>query len=245
MGVIKNPKYAYLFGRQPFYFKALKILFYYYSKAVFTFYSPLKVYGKSNIPNESFIFCSNHNSHMDVAILAVSVDKDFNHFGMLAARDYWFDNWIRRTSINLVMNLIPIERYNKGSERELTIKDTESMCDAFMNYNSRNLIIFPEGTRGAPGRVNPFKRGAARFSLNLRKPILPAVIYGSHKVWPKGKFFFSLPTNISIYILKPVYPDNFIKSENPSDEELAVATNKINDTIEKMIKDKADEIYGQ
>ena len=123
MGVIKNPKYAYLFGRHPFYFNALKILFYYYSKAVFTFYSPLKVYGKRNIPNESFIFCSNHNSHMDVAILAVSVDKDFNHFGMLAARDYWFDNWIRRTSINLVMNLIPIERYNKDSERELTIKD--------------------------------------------------------------------------------------------------------------------------
>ena len=33
---------------------------------------------------------------MDVAILAVSVGKDFNHFGMLAAIDYWFDSRIKK-----------------------------------------------------------------------------------------------------------------------------------------------------
>ena len=46
---------------------------------------------------------------MDVAVLAVSANKDFNNFGMLAARDYWFDNWLRRKAVNTVMNLIPVD----------------------------------------------------------------------------------------------------------------------------------------
>ena len=92
MDVLQNPTYSYLSGKQPFYYRIFKTLFFYYSKMVFSTYAPLKVYGKENIPRSSYIFCSNHNSHMDVAVLAVSANKDFNNFGMLAARDYWFDN---------------------------------------------------------------------------------------------------------------------------------------------------------
>ena len=75
MGVIQNPKFKYLSGEQPFYFKIWKTLFYIYSKIVFIFYTPVKVYGRENIPNSSYIFCSNHNSHMDVALLSASAKK--------------------------------------------------------------------------------------------------------------------------------------------------------------------------
>lgn len=243
MDVLQNPKYQYLLGKQPFFFKIFKTLFYLYSKIVFSTYAPLRVFGRENIPDSSFIFCSNHNSHMDVALLAVAAKKDFNHFGMLAARDYWFDSSLKRVAINTIMNLIPVDR-KSSEEKKLSIKESEFLCSAFMDYGQRNLILFPEGTRGEPGKMLPFKKGAATFSLNLDKPILPAVIHGSHKIWPRGKIFFGLPTKINVYILEPIYPRSFLKSLNSSDDEINEAIQKITLTLEQNIKEKVLTLYG-
>jgi len=243
MDVLQNPKYQYLLGKQPFFFKIFKTLFYLYSKIVFSTYAPLRVFGRENIPDSSFIFCSNHNSHMDVALLAVAAKKDFNHFGMLAARDYWFDSSLKRVAVNTIMNLIPVDR-KSSEEKKLSIKESEFLCSAFMDYGQRNLILFPEGTRGEPGKMLPFKKGAATFSLNLDKPILPAVIHGSHKIWPRGKIFFGLPTKINVYILEPIYPRSFLKSLNSSDHEINEAIQKITLTLEQNIKEKVLTLYG-
>ena len=242
MDVLQNPKYAYLLGKQPFLYKIFKTLFYFYSKLVFSTYAPTSVVGRENIPDSSFIFCSNHNSHMDVALLAVATRKSFNDFGMLAARDYWFESWVKRVSVNTVMNLIPVDR-SSNKEKELSIKDSEALCNAFMKYEQRNLILFPEGTRGNPGELLPFKKGAARFALNLNKPILPAVIYGSHKIWPRGKVFFGLPTKIKVFILEPIYPGSFLSGHNPTEKEIDLAISKMTKTLEKKIKDTVLTLY--
>ena len=242
MDVLQNPKYAYLLGKQPFLYKIFKTLFYFYSKLVFSTYAPTSVVGRENVPDSSFILCSNHNSHMDVALLAVATKKDFNDFGMLAARDYWFESWVKRVSVNIVMNLIPVDRAS-NKDKELSIKDSEDLCSAFMNYEQRNLILFPEGTRGNPGELLPFKKGAARFALNLNKPILPAVIYGSHKIWPRGKVFFGLPTRIKVFILEPIYPASFLSGHNPTEKEIDLAISNMTKTLEKKIKDKVLALY--
>ena len=117
------------------------------------------------------------------------------------------------------MNLVPVER--KSSKiRKLSIDDTISLCRSFMDYGQRSLIMFPEGTRGEPGKILPFKKGAATFSIKLDKPILPAVIYGSHKIWPRGKIFFGLPTKIHVYILDPIYPSSFLERATPLKKKL-------------------------
>tara|TARA_Y100000590_G_scaffold357254_1_gene412001 strand:+ start:381 stop:1112 length:732 start_codon:yes stop_codon:yes gene_type:complete len=242
MDVLTNPKYSYLLGKQPFYYKIWKTIFYFYSKIVFSTYAPLKVYGRDKIPNSSYIFTSNHNSHMDVALLSAAAGKSFNHFGMLAAKDYWFDSWVKLTLVNTVMNLIPIDRKIDGI-REFPIEDTLKLCNSFMDFSKRNLVIFPEGTRGTPGVILPFQKGPAIFSLKLKKPILPAVIFGSHKIWPKEKIFFSWPTQITVYILDPIYPDSFIGKDNPNKEEINKAINNMTSALEKIIKEKARILY--
>ena len=229
MDVLNNPKYSYLIKKQPFYYKIFKTLFYYYSKTVFKIYTPVTVQGQENIPDDSFIACSNHNSHLDVALLSVSTKKNYNQMAMLAAKDYFFDSWIRRLSINMVMNLIPIDRKVNGV-RNFSIENTLSLCKAFMDFEKRNLIMFPEGTRGNPGELLPFHLGTAKFSIHLNKPILPAVIYGSHLVWPRGKIFFSWPKKIKVIILKPIYPSRFLKEKNPR-QRLYTKSNKRNDRI--------------
>ena len=162
---------------------------------------------------------------------------------MLAAKDYFFDSWIRRVSINMVMNLIPIDRKINGV-RNFSIENTLSLCKTFMDFEKRNLIMFPEGTRGNPGELLPFHLGTAKFSIYLNKPILPAVIYGSHLVWPRGKIFFSRPKKIKVIILKPIYPGRFLKEKNPSKDSIQKATKEMTGFLENQIKEKAKLLYG-
>ena len=119
MSILENPKYSYLIGKQPIFFRFWKKLFYYYCNTVFFFYTPVKVKGKKNLPSSSAIYCSNHNSHMDVALISSAAGKSFNHFGMLAAIDYWFDSTVKRVLTNFVMNLIPVARLTNQNENSI------------------------------------------------------------------------------------------------------------------------------
>ena len=87
MNILDNPKYSHLLKRQPFYHRIGKTLLYNWARFIFSWYTPLKVYGTENIPSESFIFSSNHNAHLDVISLSIAAKKNFNDIGMLAAKD--------------------------------------------------------------------------------------------------------------------------------------------------------------
>ena len=111
---------------------------------------------------------------MDVALLSAAAGKSFNYFGMLAAKDYWFDSAVKRILTNFVMNLIPITRKSKNRSDSFSFEDTITLCREFMNLGKRNLVIFPEGSRGIPGEIKPFRKGAAQFSEELDVPIVPS-----------------------------------------------------------------------
>ena len=230
MSILENPKYSYLIGKQPIFFRFWKKLFYYYCNTVFFFYTPVKVKGKKNLLSSSAIFCSNHNSHMDVALISSAAGKSFNHFGMLAAIDYWFDSRIKKILTNFVMNLIPIARKSSAKDGSISFQDTIALCRRFMDYGNRNIVIFPEGSRGEPDKIKPFRNGAGIFSLAINKPIVPIFIYGSFRAWPRGKVFMR-PCRITINILEPIYPNDYI-SEDKADDLIA---KEITSHLEKII----------
>ena len=230
MSILENPKYSYLIGKQSIFFRFWKKIFYYYCNTVFSLYTPVKISGRENLPSESAIFCSNHNSHMDVALISSAAGKSFNHFGMLAAIDYWFDSRIKKILTNFVMNLIPIARKSSAKDGSISFQDTIALCRRFMDYGNRNIVIFPEGSRGEPDKIKPFRNGAARFSLALNKPIVPIFIYGSFRAWPRGKEFMR-PCRITINILEPIYPNDYI-SEDKADDLIA---KEITSHLEKII----------
>ena len=125
--VLEDPKYSYLVNVHPLFFRLWKKLFDIYCRFVFLWYTPLKITGQNHLPDSSYIFSCNHNSHMDVAILSVASGRGFNDFGMLAAKDYWFDSWVKRFVVNIVMNLIPIDRKADFSEGWMRATSPASM----------------------------------------------------------------------------------------------------------------------
>ncbi len=240
MNVLDNPKYSHLLKRQPFYHRIGKTLLYNWARFIFSWYTPLKVSGKNNIPDESFIFCSNHNAHLDVIALSLSAKKNFNNIGMLAAKDYWFDSILRRNIMKPVMNLIPLGR-KSDSGKDISFEETLQLSNGFMKIDKRCIIIFPEGTRGEPDIMKRFRKGPARLAIGVNKPILPAVITGSGRSWPKGKIFFR-PGKIHVYILEPLYPKSFINNNDGNKRDLFEAAEQMTKELENRIKNKIKDL---
>ncbi len=234
--ILEDPRYSHLAKPKTPLLKFFSFLFDLYANTVLTFYTPVTVIGKENIPRDKpFIFASNHNSHMDIAVLVYTTRLGYEHFGFLAAKDYWFDNNFRRKFFQNFINLIPIERTN--SPQSLDLEDTFILAKAFIKQNN-NIVIFPEGERGQPGIIKRFRKGVIRFSLGLNIPVVPAVISGTEDAWPK-KTRFMKPVPITVEILPPIYPDQSLKSDKKDYNKYLSVQTKI---MEDLIREKYEKL---
>ncbi len=227
---IVPPEYSHVLKKPDLLGKSIKKIFEIYCKILFTVYCPLKIIGRENIPkSSSFIFCSNHNSHMDSGILMVASGLPFKNFAMMAAKDYFFDNDKRKYYLNLLMNLIPIDR---EADRKSMINYLAA-CREFTRAGNRSLIIYPEGTRSLTGKIYPFKKGLAMISAELGLQIVPACITGSFNAWPKEKIFMR-PSRITIRIGKPILPSEYVCNDDSEGNNFQ-AYKKITEELEKRV----------
>ena len=241
--ILEDPRYKHIAEPKSILFQIFSFIFDLYANTVLTFYTPVKVIGRENIPKDQpFIFVSNHNSHMDIAILAYATRMGYEKFGFLAAKDYWFDNNFRRRFFKNLINLIPISR--KQNPESLDLEDTMTLSKAFMDLGN-NIIIFPEGSRGEAGKMQRFRKGAVKFSMGLDVPILPAAIIGADKAWPKGeKWMQSVP--ITVKILQKVNPPKTERlSETAYNKALSKLTKELQINIEKELKNLEDEFNSE
>lgn len=174
-------------------------LAYFIFKGLFKLYFNKSVSGVENVPSRgSFIIAANHTSLLDFPLLLTSLPFNImkNVFAP-AAKDYFYSKKYRKALVELLFNTVPFERmgdFIKGLK----------VCEALVKDN-RSLILFPEGTRGIDGSLQPFKPGLGSLSLNLNVPILPVYIEGAFKALPKGKTL-PLPEKIKIHFGKVIHP---------------------------------------
>lgn len=70
--------------------------------------------------------------------------------------------------------------------------------------NGWALILFPEGTRTAPGTVVKYKTGGARIAIDTGAPIIPIAL-NSGECWPKHSFLL-YPGEIKVVFGRPISP---------------------------------------
>jgi 1-acyl-sn-glycerol-3-phosphate acyltransferase len=154
-----------------------------FCKTVFKLYCPLNVEGRENLPEPPFLICSNHASHMDSTMLMAAMGYPFKKIGLIAAKDYFFDQ-SHRFYLHFLLNLVPIAR-GTGAR---ALKDSITACRSFLESGGYALIIYPEGTRSTSGKMARFKEGAAILSHDLDLPLVPACVIGSELTLPKGAY---------------------------------------------------------
>ena len=62
------------------------------------------------LPDAPFIVCANHSSHIDTPALMLGLNRPFQDFNMLAAKDHFQPNPNKRSFSQYLMNLILVDR---------------------------------------------------------------------------------------------------------------------------------------
>lgn len=136
-----------------------------------------KVEGLENIPNNrTGVILSKHQSTWETFFLPLI----FHDPAVIAKRELlWipFFGWGLAAS-----DPIAIDRNNKKSAMQQIIEKGKRCLDS-----GRWVLMFPEGTRVAPGHVGNYRLGGARLAVATSYPIVP-VAHNAGRFWPRRKF---------------------------------------------------------
>ncbi len=210
--------------------KIVSYLYFLFCKFFFKLYCPLTIQGRERLPDTPFILCSNHNSHMDTPVLMLATGIPFNQFGMVAAKDYFFDNPWRNLIFNMAMNLIAINR----DVSRTSLMNNITACKQFVENEGKHLIIYPEGTRSLTGEIQSFKRGPALIALKLGMPLIPVYIEGTYQSLRKG-YYFPRFQKIRVHIGHPILA-NTDKKQMTEQLENSIKQLRIHNETNEMVR---------
>jgi long-chain acyl-CoA synthetase len=138
-----------------------------------------RILGRGNVPaNRNLLVVANHASHADFGLVSYALGAMGRDLVVLAAKDYFFNNRIRRFIAANFTRLIPFDR-----ERAQLESLDQAMAELAMG---RSVLMFPEGTRSPDGAIHEFKSGVGYLALNSGCDVLPIRIDGTHAVLGKG-----------------------------------------------------------
>jgi 1-acyl-sn-glycerol-3-phosphate acyltransferase len=144
------------------------------------------------------ILAANHVSHADTPLLLYALsERTRERTAVAAAADYFYRRpWLGRV-MSLWFNTFPFSR--TGGAQGVLHSSAELIRSGW------NLLVFPEGTRSADGRLQEFKPGVGHLAMETRAPVIPMYVRGAHRVMPKGRRF-PLPAPVKIRIGRPLQP---------------------------------------
>src|SRR5690349_2349624 len=160
-------------------------------------YNRFEIVGGENLrTNRSLVIVANHCSHLDTLCLLAGLPLRKLHRAFpAAASDYFFKSVPRLWAAAVLTNALPFGRQSR-TRGSLTI------CNELLANPGTILIIFPEGTRSTTGEINEFKSGIGALVAGKDVAVVPCLIDGSFRAWPKGKRF-PQPRKVRLVIGEP------------------------------------------
>ena len=168
--------------------------------------------------NGPAIIIANHNSHLDTLVLMSLLPLSvLPKLRPAAAGDYFLRNRWLAWFAKEIIGIVPVIRAQKGG-------NPLAGCFEALRANDI-LILFPEGSRGEPERMQRLKKGISVIARKFPNvPITPVFLYGLGKALPKGEVIL-IPHFCDVFVGKPIVQtksnQDFIESINDSLTELA------------------------
>lgn len=127
-------------------------------------------------PGATYVFVANHQSLYDVPVLFAALPYQLRIIAKESLGSIPFLGWHLRRTGHILVN-------RRKPDREAILARWRNLVTSGLS-----LIIFPEGTRSADGRVGRFKSGSFMLALQAGLPVVPISVRGTHDVVPKGGF---------------------------------------------------------
>jgi 1-acyl-sn-glycerol-3-phosphate acyltransferase len=175
------------------------------------------VRGLENIrPGVPYVFCVNHQSHMDIPIVLVSLPVQFRFLAKKQLFGIPFLGWHLRRS-----GQVSIDRENPRA----AVKSIRAA--AAQVQSGTPIVIFPEGGTSVDGAIHPFKGGGFLLATQSRVDVIPVTICGSRQVLVP-KTYHVRSGKVDVIVGSP------ISSVGLSSDTLAARTyEKISETFKK------------
>ena len=153
----------------------------------------LRASGLENIPRTGgCLLAANHQSYLDPTFVAAFLPREMHFMARRSLfRNPVFGGLIARC------NAFSIDR-DKA--------DVKGVKSAIERLEAGNLLlVFPEGTRTRDGNIGLLKAGIGVLAERAAVPIVPVLITGAYKVWPKGRLFPGMGS-VRLRFGKPILP---------------------------------------
>lgn len=134
----------------------------------------LRVEGREHLRPGPAIICANHASFLDGFLMFLAVPPHLRTQLFFQGTTYYFDLPLLRRLVK-ALRVIPVD-----SARHLV---AAMQASAMVLRHGKLLCIFPEGARSITGEMGEIKKGVLILAQELRVPIIPAYIAGSHAAW--------------------------------------------------------------
>ncbi|MFN0264907.1 lysophospholipid acyltransferase family protein [Tepidamorphus sp. 3E244] len=147
--------------------------------------------GTEKIPPGPLLVASKHQSAFETFALATLFDAPNLVLKEELNRIPFFGIWTRK------LGLVALNRSKGAKSLKMLAQDSAATF-----AEGRQLIIFPEGTRQAPGAAPTYKVGAAFVYDKAGVPCLPVAL-NSGVYWPRNAFV-KYPGTIVVEVLDPI-----------------------------------------
>jgi 1-acyl-sn-glycerol-3-phosphate acyltransferase len=152
-----------------------------------------RIAGAENLPATPAIYASKHQSAWETLFLsrylnfpAFVLKKELLSIPLFG----WF---LKRAG------MIAVDRKGGASALRQMAREAGEILGA-----GRSILIFPEGTRVAPGQSRPYQPGVAALYTQLKVPVVPVAL-NSGLFWGR-RSFIKKPGTIVVEILPPIQP---------------------------------------
>jgi 1-acyl-sn-glycerol-3-phosphate acyltransferase len=151
-----------------------------------------RVVGRENVPNRAVVYCSNHESNVDPAVLFQGLDPMLHvlykaELHKVPLMGMAFD----------IGGFVAVDR----ADRRKSFASVDTAVVSLGQGNS--FLIFPEGTRSRTGELLPFKKGGFIMALQAQVPIVPVAVSGGRASMRKGSAIVR-PVKVTVRLGAPI-----------------------------------------
>ena len=154
-----------------------------------------QVQGWENLPDGPAIILSKHQSAWETLFLPSHLPRQVCFVYKKELHLVPFFGWGLA-----LLRMIPINRAKGREAFEQVVQIGQIRLD-----EGRWPILFPEGTRIAPGKMGRFKFGGALLAIRTGTPIVP-IAHNAGEYWPRNSFFKKSGL-ITVSIGAPISPE--------------------------------------